>query len=217
MEAAAHACLLLNASSLGAQYSPDTGWMTPRLLKAALWMTGPGVEVQGRKGNAPYAHRRYLVAAALGETGVLTANQSLIDHSAQYITEGLNLQDPSGFNPEKGGYDSSYHAVGLVYAERYYDVVAAGELKARLYSMLKSGNAWLATRVLPDGTIDPAGNTRTGADQEKSRNGVVKALNYGYTYRSFYHWSLISSDASFARLADLVFSGEAIYKRQIGK
>ena len=155
VEAAAHACLLLNASSLGAQYSPDTGWMTPRLLKAALWMTGPKVEVQGRKGNAPYAHRRYLVAAALGETGVLTANQSLIDHSAQYITEGLNLQDPSGFNPEKGGYDSSYHAVGLVYAERYYDVVAGGELKARLYSMLKSGNAWLATRVLLMGQLTP--------------------------------------------------------------
>jgi hypothetical protein len=217
VEAAAHACLLLNASPFASQYAQDVNWITPRLLKSALWMTVPAVETQGRRSNAPYTHRRYLVAAALGETGILTNNPFLVDHSKAYITDGISLQDPSGFNPEKGGYDCSYHAVGLVYAERYYDIVADGEPKSQLYDMLKKGNAWLATRVFPDGTIDPSGDTRTGEGQEKSRNGVVKNINYGWTYRSFYRWSLISGDPAFARLAELVFSGEAIYKRQIGK
>jgi len=217
VEAAAHACLLLDASPSAARYSEAIDWIKPRLLQAALWMMEPSVETQGRRGNAPYAHRRYLVAAAFGETGVLAGDSSLIEHSKDYILEGLHLQDPSGYNPEKGGYDCSYHAVGLIYAERYYDIVAAGELKRQLYNMLQKGDAWLASRVLPDGTIDPTGNTRTGEGQEKSRNGAVKTINYGSTYRSFYRWSLISGDQNYAGLANQVFAGEAIYKRQIGK
>jgi hypothetical protein len=217
VEAAAHSLLLLNESAFAAQYAGEINWISPRLLKAALWMTLPGVQAQGQRSNAPYTHRRYLVAAALGETGVLAGNRALVEDSKLYALEGIALQDPSGFNPEKGGYDCSYHAVGLGYAERYYDLVAEGELKSRLYGMLQKANAWLATRVRPDGTLDPEGNTRTGSDQEKSRNDVVKTLNYGWTYRSFYRWSLISGDAAFARLGDLVFAGEAIYKHQIGK
>jgi hypothetical protein len=217
VEASAHACLLLNISPFAARYAEEVKWITLRLLKAALWMTGQSVEAEGRSANAPYAHRRYLVAAALGETGILTDNQFLINRSEAYIREGIGLQDPSGFNPEKGGYDWSYHAVGLVYAERYYDILAAGELKSALYGMLQKGNDWLVTRVLPDGTIDPSGNTRTGEGQEKNRAGVIKTLSYGSAYRSFYHWSLISGDSAFARLANQVFSGEAIYRRQIGK
>ena len=214
VEAAAHACLLLNASPYAAQYASEVEWISPRLLKAALWMTEPANETQGRKSNAPYAHRRYLVAAALGETGLLTGNAALVERSKAYILEGIALQDPSGSNPEKGGYDSSYHAVGLGYAERYYDLVADDGLKDRLFVTLQKANSWLATRVLRDGTIDPSGNTRTGEGQEKGRNGVVKTLNYGWTYRSLYRWSLISGDGAFARLADRVFKGEAIYKHE---
>jgi hypothetical protein len=217
VEATAHACLLLSASSIAARYAEDIRWIEPRLVKAAMWMIEPSVETEGRRSNAPYTHRRYLVAAALGETGVLTNNRLLIDHSAAYIQEGTSLQDPSGFNPEKGGYDSSYHAVGLVYAERYYDIVAAGTLKSRLFEMLKKGAAWLAGRVQSDGTIDPSGNTRTGLGQESGRNGTLKTINYGSAYCALYRWSLISGDETFAGLAETVFAGEAIYKRQVGK
>jgi len=217
VEASAHACLLLNASPFATRYAADVTWIEPRLLKAALWMTEPQVETEGRHSNQPYTHRRYLVAAALGETGVLTSNRFLIDHSALYIREGITLQDPSGFNPEKGGYDCSYHAVGLLYAERYYDIVADGELKSQLFDMLKKGVTWLAGRVQSDGTIDPSGNSRTGLGQESGRNGTLKTINYGSAYQAVYHWYLISSDAKFESLAETVFAGEAIYKRQIGK
>lgn len=217
LEAAAHACLLLKASQYADQYAPTIEWMKPRILKTALWMTEPAVEEKGKRSNAPYAHRRYLVAAALGEAGVLCDSPSLIAKSKVYISEGIAMLDPSGFNPEKGGYDSSYDAVGLFYAERYYDLVADTETRDQLHKMLEKGYAWLRTRILPDGTINPAGNTRIGAAQERNRTGAVKTMNYGYTYKGFYRWYLISSDSSYEQLAEKVFKGENIYKREIGE
>jgi hypothetical protein len=217
VEAAAHACLLVNASPYASKYASEVEWMNPRILKAALWMTQPAVEGPGKAHNAPYAHRRYLVAAALGEAGVLCRNQSLIEQSKSYIREGISLQDPSGYNPEKGGFDTSYHAVGLYYAERYYGIVADSETQEQLRSMLKKGYAWLQSRILPDGTIDVSGNTRTGAGQERGRTGALKTVNYGYTYRGFYRWYLISGDPTYEQSAQNVFVGEEIYKRSIGK
>jgi hypothetical protein len=217
VEAAAHACLLLKASPYAEQYGSAIEWMKPRILKAALWMTEPAVEERGKRGNAPYAHRRFLVAAALGEAGVLCDNPDLVEKSKSYIHAGIEMQDPSGYNPEKGGYDSSYDAVGLFYAERYYDLVADADTKAELRKMLEKGYAWLGSRILPDGTINPAGNTRTGADQEKNRTGAVKGMNYGYTYKGFYRWYAISGEGNYQELAEKVFKGEDIYKHELGK
>lgn len=215
VEAAAHACLLLNASSFADRYAEEISWIKPRVLQAALWMTEPAVELPCRKHNQPYTHRRYLVAAAFGEAGTLCGNKFLVDKSKDYIREGISLEDPSGFNPEKGGYDCSYHAVGLVFAERYYDLVADPETKEKLFHMLQKANAWLRSRVLPDGTIDAAGNTRTGLGQELNRGGEVKKVSYSQIYRAFYRWSLISGDATFERLAEEVYAGQEIYKRRL--
>jgi hypothetical protein len=217
VEAAAHAGLVLSGSQYASHYSADVDWMRPRILKAAQWMTQPSVEGTGKAHNAPYTHRRYLVAAALGEAGVLGGNQSLIEKSKSYIHEGVKLQEPSGSNPEKGGDDCSYHAAGLYYAERYYDLVDGGETKEKLRDMLKKGYAWLQSRVLSDGTIDVSGNTRVGSGPEQSRNGVAKKVNYGVIYQGLYHWSVISGDTAYEQLAQKVFSGEAIYRRTIGK
>jgi hypothetical protein len=215
VEASAHACLLLSASAFAEHYAEEIAWMRPRILKAALWMAQPEVESRGRTHNGPYTHRSYLVAAAFGEAGVLCGNRFLIDKSMDYIRAGISRQNPSGFNPEKGGYDCSYHAVGLVFAERYYDIVAEGELKQALYGMLERANSWLESRVRPDGTIDATGNTRTGLAQEKSRAGKTKKVSYGQTLRAFYHWYLISGDTTFKTVANTVATGEATYRREL--
>jgi hypothetical protein len=214
VEAAAHACLILNASQYANQYSEEVNWLKPRILRAANWMIEPAVQAAGKKHNAPYTHRRYLVAAALGEAGVLCSDESLIAKSRSYIREGISLQDPSGFNPEKGSFDVSYHAVGLFYAGRYYDIVADADIKTPLFDMLKRGYAWLRERIRSDGTIDVTGSTRVGAKQELSRNGVPKRVDYSVTYRGLYRWSLISQDPSYAEMARNVFTGEEIYRDQ---
>ena len=178
-------------------------------------MTEPSVEALGRKHNVPYTHRRYLVAAALGEAGVLCSSPSLIEKSKEYIREGISLQDPSGFNPEKGGYDCNYQAVGIVFAERYFDLVADDPLKQPLQGMLQKANTWLANQVRADGTLDTTGNTRVGSGQELSRNGIPKKVSYSQVYQAFYGWSLISGDSAFEHLAEEVVQGEAIYRRQL--
>ena len=214
IEAAAHACLILEASSYARRYRSVIDSMKPRLLQEARWMCRPDVEKAGRLDDTPYTHRRYLDGCALGETGVLCGDQSLIEKSWSYVQDGIKIQAPDGHNPEKGGYDCSYHAVGLTFAGRYYAIVANPEQRHQLLPMLQKGVAWLATRVLPDGTLNPAGNTRTGLGQETGRNGTLKGLNYGSAYRVFYRWSMISGDGAYAKLAKRVFDGEQKAKRQ---
>ncbi|MFY9988035.1 MAG: hypothetical protein WAK31_24995 [Chthoniobacterales bacterium] len=214
VEAAARACLLLSASQYGNQFTSDIEWIKPRILKAAHWMTEAKVEEQGKKRNIPFTHRRYLVAAALGEAGVAGDDKSLIDHSKEYIRDGIALQQPDGVNPEKGGPDCTYQGAGLYYAACYYNLVADDEMKSALRPMLEKGYAWLKNQVLPDGTIDVSGNTRVGAAPEQGRNGTSKKVNYGIVYRGFYQWSMISNDPQYAELAEKVSKGEEIYKRQ---
>ena len=178
--------------------------MKPRIHAAARWMIRPNNEAAGKLRNAPYTHRCYLVAAALGEAGLLCGAKELVSVSKQYVRQGIGLQTPEGFNPEKGGYDTSYHAFGIVMAMRYYTIVADPDTRAELAPMLQRAVAWLATRVRPDGEIDATGNTRTGLDQEKGRTGKPKSLNYGSTYRAFEYWYQIRGDRSYHRLAELV-------------
>jgi hypothetical protein len=103
LEAAAHACLILQAAPMGREFQEDLAWLKPRMLKTALWMTRPDVEPAGKRRNAPYTHRYYMVAAALGQTGVVCENADLIRGSWAFIEEGLAAQAEDGNNPEKGG------------------------------------------------------------------------------------------------------------------
>lgn len=205
VEAAAHSLLLIEASEYGGRYHDATAGMKGRLLAAAKWMTNPKNEVPGREHNQPYTHRRYLVGAALGETGVLLHNAELIGHSENYIREGIALQDPAGFNPERGGWDSSYHAVGTFYAECYYTIVAGDAIRPALRAMLEKAIRWEAGRTNAEGEVSAQGNTRVGgAREEKGRSGKTKTLAYGTIYRAFEYWSRISGDQHYHALAEKV-------------
>jgi hypothetical protein len=213
VESVAHSCLLLQQSPFADKYRAQIGAMKPKLRAAARWMVDPKNRLPGEVKNAPYAHRRYLVAAALGQTGVLCKDQRLVDVSKEFIWEGIALQAPEGYNPEKGGHDASYHALGVVLALRYYTTVADRATRDALKPMLHRAIAWLATRITPDGDIDPTGNTRTGNEQEKDRAGKAKGLNYGYAFRAFEYWSMISGDESYHQLAKRVADFDALQKR----
>jgi hypothetical protein len=204
LEATAHSCLLLQRSPFAQKYRPRVEAFKPGIRAAARWMMRERNEVAGKKINARYTHRRYLVAAALGEAGVFCKDEPMIAASKRYIREGIELQSPEGYNPEKGGHDVSYHAVGLLYAMRYYTIVADPTTRTELQPMLERAMTWLAARVLPDGRLDPSGNTRTGLGQEKNRAGKLKNMSYGSVYRVFEYWSLISGEPTYHELADHV-------------
>jgi len=205
VEAVAHSLLMLQASEYSSRYSQAVADMEPKLLSAARWMTIRRNETHGRKNNKPYTHRRYLVAAALGETGVLAGDTSLVARSESYVREGIALQSAPGYNPELGSWDSSYHAKGLVFACRYYTIVASEEMKPILYEMLEKAAKWEASRVKDDGKINTEGNTRVGGKKtEKGRLGKGKTVEVRQVYRAFYYWSVISGDSSYEKLAEKV-------------
>ncbi len=210
VEAAAHAALLLRASDMAA---PNQAWIdaaAPRLRLAVEWMMAPRNAGPGEAHDAPYTHRFYLDADAIGEAGILLGDAAMVRASRDLVRRGLARQDASGANPEKGGTDTSYHAVGLLFAETYYTVVADDAVRREMQPMLARGMGWLAARVRPDGTVDQAGNTRTGFGQERGPQGNIKTMSYGSAYRATYYWSLISGDARWAELAARLHQGQAI-------
>jgi len=156
---------------------------------------------RGPMSESPYAHRRYLVAAGLGETGLLTRDQKLLDAAAASARAGIAMQDASGYDPEKGGYDSSYHAVGVVFAQRYYTLAAPPELRPALYASIGRAVDWAASRLNPDATMNLTGNTRVNAKPESNRIGTPKQPSYRGTFRLLYRWSMLSGDSHYADLA----------------
>ena len=146
------------------------------------------------------------MGAAIGETGVLCGNKYFIQESYKFISEGISLQDTAGFNPEKQGYDCSYHAVGLLFAHRYFDIVANEKQKKELLNMFENGVNWLLKRIDNEGNINMEGNTRTGSNQEKTRDGKPKNVSYGSITNALLWWSLYKHDNYLESLAEKVFN-----------
>ena len=212
IEAAAHSALLLEASDMAAANQSWVDSVSPRLNSAAHWMIDPRNEVPGRAHDAPYTHRFYLDAAAIGEAGVLTHDDALVKRSRAYIRDGIAHQRPDGANPEKGGTDTSYHVVGLLFAMNYYTLVANDDMRAQLAPMIERGLAWITPRIRPDGTVDQTGHTRTGFGQERGPQGNLKTMSYGSAYRAFFYWATITGNQNEARTAALLFAGQKAEK-----
>ncbi len=210
IEAVAHSALLIQASPMAAQNQAWIDSITPKLRRAAEWMADPKNSGPGQQHDAPYTHRFYLDADALGETGILTHDEALVKLSRQYIRNGIAHQQPDGANPEKGGTDTSYHAVGLLFAMNYYTLVANNDTRAALNPMISHGLAWLRARIRPDGVVDQSGNTRTGNGQERGPQGNLKTMSYGSAYRASFYWAMITRDPAWAQVAALLFQGQHV-------
>ncbi len=203
VEAVARSLLLLQQSPYADAYKSKIETESVMANRAALWMIQSDVLSKGKRGNAPYTHRRYLVAAALGLTGKLTNDAALVQASREFIQEGIALQRDDGANPEKGGYDSSYHAVGLDYAERWYIYLSDDAMAPAVRAMIERGLAWEETRVLASGQVSTDGNTRT-AGQETGRNGAVKTVSYTSVITAFGRWGMLTADPHWTDLATRV-------------
>ena len=224
IESAAHGLLLIEASPWRGEFADQVNALKPKLLTAARWMVRPDVFDLAWNGVRPtagelskipaspselvFGHRRYLDAAALGETGLLCHDKELIEKSVWYIRNGIAFQQADGVNPERGGHDSHYQALGLLFACRYYQIVADDALRAEMRPMMDKAFAWLLTRVRSDGSVDPTGNTRTGLGQETARNGKPKGLEYRFTAISLAHWAQITQNADLETTARRVFEAD---------
>ncbi len=174
VEGTARAFLSLREAG-GSQYVNIVTGMMPRLKAAALWLEQPDVERTGKSHDAPYTHRRWILAAALGQTAALTHDSNMASHAQRYAEDGLSLQLANGVNPEKGGYDVSYQAVGILQAERYFVVCNDNSLRAQIKTMIQQASDWELGMIMNDGQVLVGDSTRVG--NEKARSGKVKHVN----------------------------------------
>ena len=177
VEAVARACLVIEQSPYASLYQSKVETYTAGVYKAAKWMATPDVWSRGISNDSPYTHRRYLVANALGLTSLLVGGDTaLMNLARSQIQNGLSRQLSNGVNPETGGYDSSYQAVGLVYAQIWSTYFPNDSTTSAVNTMISNGLAWEQSRVLSSGEVNSAGNTRTGI--ENGPSGTVKTIDW---------------------------------------
>ena len=199
VEAAARTALVLK-SYAPTTYTPDSAFYagvvssySAKLASACAWLRRSDVAAAGVIDDAPFTHRRYLLAAAFAETGTLDGDGTLVSAATPFVQDGLSLQLTSGseqvtypdhsvrtislvgVNPELNGFDVNYQEAGILFAERYYKYCTSSTLKNQLKLMMQAGLGWEAPRVSVTGAVDTVGSTRVGI--ELNRDGTVKQMN----------------------------------------
>lgn len=221
VEAVVHVILMLEASPWRAEFAGTLETFKPKLLVAARWMIRPDIDALNWPddnnyprifGERRYAHRRFLDAAAIGGVGLIFNDKPLIEKGVWLIRNGIAFQQADGVNPERGGPDTSYQALGLVYACRYYQVIADDAMRAEMLPTLEKGYSWLLGRIKPDGEIDATGNTRTGVSGEPSRDGKPKRLDYLTPAISIAYWAQLTRNPELDAIARRIFEFDRMRK-----
>lgn len=196
----APALIVLKYSPLAPSFRPELEWQTERMRRAARHLVTV-VHGLGNIDDATKNHRFYEAAMALGSTGVLAGDQTLVRWSSRYAWEAIHMERPDGVMPEDGGHDTGYQGLGMIHAARYLDLVAAGRLRRALYEALARGERWELSRVYANGTIDQRGDTRTAGCQERNPEGQCKTTSYATIFGALARWGVITHDSRFVRAA----------------
>jgi len=142
-------------------YARKVSSYTSKIQAAAKWLMRSDIASSGQKSMAPMTHRYYVLAAALGEAGVLCADTSMQSAAVWYVNAGLPLQWPDGVNPENGTSSVNYQAKGLQYAEFYLPYVTNSTLKSKLVTMLSNGLAWESAFVDSNGIVNTSSPSKS--------------------------------------------------------
>jgi hypothetical protein len=176
METTSHAILLIESSPRADEFRDQLEAMKGPLLTCARWMISPANDKPAERQRI-YTHRRFLLGCGLMECAMITHDSSIREKAVFYLDDGVRLQRDDGAFPEKGGHDSSYHSVGLIYLQRLLLIAPPDFKKPAWEQAAARGMAWLLGRIDETGTVSVEGNTRTGSGQEKGRTGAMKNVN----------------------------------------
>jgi hypothetical protein len=205
VEKLSYAILLLKRSPFATEYAFFINYANPLNYETALWMSLPSVYNTYKGEEEQYGHRYWLDGAAVLLTGVLNPDVTLLKQAYLFFDNGFSAQLPNGVNVEDGGFDSSYQGVGLYFATVAYNYIPDAIQKSKMYHMLSLAEAWEASRIESDGTVNLSGNTRvTGNCTETDPNGNCKTVAWSSIADSFGNWSVISGNKRYADLAGLV-------------
>lgn len=198
VEASARAALLLREAGTSTQKAKAEEWV-PKIHAAARWMSQPEEIARHRKVDLePFTHRFYLRGAALAEAARLTGDADLMEVARGYLREGMAKQTPDGVNPERGGLDVSYQAVGVFYAQMAGLALEDAALERDLEKMMARAMEPVMAAVQPDGSIDVEGSTRA---QETGRSGKPKRIAYRVIVPALIDYGQMTSDPRYTECA----------------
>jgi hypothetical protein len=153
--------------------------------------------------NSTHSINRVVIAAkAFGLCGVVLKDQRLIDSSRKLIAHALTRRDQDGVFLEKGGRDSSYNVVSILFGQ----VLALHLPIPDFEAALPKAVAWQLTKIRDNGEVDVTGNTRTGVGAEKSYFGEPKEVNYGEVVQALTLYGLVRGEKAPLAAAERVFA-----------
>lgn len=200
----APALIVLEHSPVARSFARELRWESARMRLAARHLIGV-VHGVGKIDDHTKNHRFYEAALALGSVGVLAEDPTLRRWSTRYAWKAIHMERPDGVMPEDGGHDSGYQALGMTYAARYLELVAAGPLRVALDAALRRGERWELSRLHVDGTVNQQGDTRTAGCRERNPKGQCKTTFYATISNALARWSVIAHLPRFQRAAYAVW------------
>ncbi len=177
----------------------------PKLELLKEWICRDENRKVAEKYSVQYTHRRWILAAGLMEYYRLTGDQEAKKVSLEYATLGLAMQQESGVNPEKGGYDVNYQTFGLMLMCRFLSASDDATMNDKVKGAVGKGYEWLKTRVSETGEIDATGSTRVGGDKtEVSRSGTPKKIGMKELIQSFMLASMVLGVSDYEKIAKTI-------------
>lgn len=192
---------LIADSSFRSMALPRLDDLKPRLALAMQWLAVNTAELQRQDQLA--TNRLFFDAVAFYLNGKILGDASLRTVGMTFARAGLSNQRPDGTFNEHDGTDSSYQAVSILNITGLIAHTDNPEFRARLMDALRRGTAWEKTRILPDGQVAVAGNSRTGLGQEQFM-GRPKDVNYPEVALALLYASVLLGDGSLRALGDSV-------------
>ena len=195
------AILVIRQSPHEAHFRERIAALEPKLRRACDFISAGYDTIIPKVGHT--ANRVIIAAKAFGTCGQVLSDDALIAASRKLIAHALTLRDADGVFIERGGRDSSYNVVSILFGQVLALHVPLPEFEAALPAAM----AWQLTRILPSGEVDVTGNTRTGVGKESSPlTGKTKTVNYNEVIFALTYYGLVHGDQAALAAADRVFA-----------
>jgi hypothetical protein len=205
VEAGARAVLALRASA-DPEWTARADALAPKVAAAARWMAAPANRERARAAVLdPFTHRFWLRGSALLQANAFAPDPQVEASGLLHFREGLERVGADGVEPERGGFDVNYQAVGALYLLRALPHVADPGLRARLEEKLRVTIAPVLARIGPDGAVDISDSTRVTG--ETGRSGRPKRVGHATFVEMLTSAHVVLGDDTYLNAASRVASG----------
>jgi hypothetical protein len=193
------AILVIRESPHEAHFRSRIETLEPKLRKACAFIDSGYETILPHHGHA--VNRVIIAAKAFGTCGQVLRDDHLVSRARELMKFALTRRDDAGVFLEKGGRDSSYNAVSILFGEVLALHVPLPEFEAALPAAVK----WQAAQVRESGEIEVAGNTRTGVGKEPGYDGKPKNVNYHEVILALTIYGIAHDDSAALAAAERAF------------